>query len=211
MDERYSEDEVQRILDLASRGEPCRHDALPEGGMSLAEIQDIGREVGIAPADILWAATELSTVPERGRRARLLTLAETPSDGEWDRMVVALREVFGVPGSVERSGTLRTWRGAGVSVHGEPAESGYRLRIEAENHQARQISVGGVVAVVISLVLAAVTVATGTAETGTNIVWGALAAFGVGWSGYGRFALSKWEARTDRQLTETVRRLSGHG
>ena len=136
MDRRYTEAEVAEILDRASRGDPTPLAPATREGLTLAEVEAIALEVGIESDAVRTAASALPLVSvrafpgrrhyRRSRMTRVASLDAIPSDDEWDRMVVALREVFGVAGQVTRSGTLRSWTARGIEVHGEPAGAGYR-------------------------------------------------------------------------------------
>lgn len=80
---RYSDDEIRAIFDAAARSDAARDtDSLggssadaagdgasapsPPSGMSLEELQDIGREVGLSDAAIAAAARQLDTVGATG-------------------------------------------------------------------------------------------------------------------------------------------------
>ena len=57
---RYTEEEVNRILEQATEVErSVGGSPVSAEGMTLAELQSIGREVGIAPESIAHAATAI--------------------------------------------------------------------------------------------------------------------------------------------------------
>lgn len=211
---RYNEAEVADILERASSGavhavEPVEH------GLTLVEIQEIGNEVGIASSDVANAAAVIggpdgnafTALRREAHQARVVSLARIPSDAEWDRMVVELREIFGETGTVERSGTLRSWTSPGVEVHGEPVGDGYRLRIDARNDDAVQAVVGGGVMFLVGLGMASVMFATGAADAVTLGASGLLGVLGSGMMTYGRVTLSRWQDRFRGLLSQTVKRL----
>lgn len=71
-DRRYSEDEIRRIFDEASRVQEEERGRLPaEGGMTLEEIRRIGAEVGIRPDSVERAALRLRTT--KGSARELMT------------------------------------------------------------------------------------------------------------------------------------------
>ena len=211
---RYDEAEVAEILDRASSGGPHPLETRPEDGLTLPEIQDIGEEVGIRRDDITAAARALDHSTDRGsplaqlreqaRMTHVVTLPEVPSESEWDRMVVALRGVFGGVGAVERSGSLRSWTGDGVEVHGEPVDAGYRLRIDARNPDAFQNITGGAASILVGVVMAGLLAITGTADAVTLGASGLIVAVGAAWGAYGRWALSRWRQLMSARLSDAT-------
>ena len=72
-DRKYKQHEVEEIFDLATNDPAVGVPALTdEHGLTLAEIQDVGREVGMEPARIAEAARALETRPETVPRGRHL-------------------------------------------------------------------------------------------------------------------------------------------
>ena len=73
---RYSEDEVAEILDRATEANTPGGGGLTSGGMSLAELQDIGDEVGI-PREVIAraAATTGAGDAHDGERSHYLCAA----------------------------------------------------------------------------------------------------------------------------------------
>ena len=217
-DRRYSEAEVAEILDRASSGDVTAAEAVGQYDLTLAEIQEIGREVGIRSEDVSAAAhalvrgrhrTPMASMRRRATIKRVVELRSIPTDAQWDRMVVDLREVIGTPGAVERSGSLRSWHGAGVEVHGEPVGAGYRIRIVAKNENAAQSVIGGGVSVVVGFLMAGAMVAAGTADAVTIGASALVVATGVGMASWGRFALVRWTRRMKRQLDQVTSLLRG--
>lgn len=137
---RYNEEEVAAILERAttSRSSQANLPSNAATGFTLAELQEIGAEAGIAPEEIAAAAravsTQASAPPVRTLLgaprsvARIVPLTRELADAEWTRIVVALRETFGAEGRIREYGSLRTWRNGNLQVHAEPDGDGYRLR-----------------------------------------------------------------------------------
>ena len=136
---RYDEDEVAAIFLKAAEGP---QNAAPQSasgeGMTLAELQDIGREVGISPEAVASAAQSLELRP----RAAALTILGMPvgvsrsielgrrlTESEWEQLVVELREVFKARGSVSAYGSFRQWTNGNLQALLEPTPTGHRLRI----------------------------------------------------------------------------------
>src|SRR4051794_23535845 len=118
---RFNEEEVAAIfarateVDQATRGQPA---LAPSQGMTLAELQEIGREAGIAPELVRQAA---ATLNQRGSEVtrRLIglpigvgataVLERRLSDAEWERFVGDLRQTFDATGRVRAEGSFRQW------------------------------------------------------------------------------------------------------
>src|SRR5688500_5955661 len=104
---RYREDEVAAIFEAAaSRGSGAGAPTSGEG-MTLAELQAIGSEVGMAPARIAEAAAALDLrrstlrvtdlgMPVSVRRA--VDLPRPPTDREWGILVAEMRGTFNAKG-----------------------------------------------------------------------------------------------------------------
>jgi hypothetical protein len=132
--------------------------ALPAGrGLSLRELQEIGREAGIDPERIAEAAralprgdnlpfwrTFLSRPPELDR---VVELPRAISGREWDLMVAEFRDIFGAVGEVGSQGGAREWTG-GLRVLLEPSKSGHRLRMTAQNRRLLRVGRLGIVQLV---------------------------------------------------------------
>ena len=152
MPERFSADEAHAIFARAARRQEAVRDAdeRARAGLTLAELQAVGAEVGIDPGHIEAAAAALAAgepapvanvlgVPERIYAVR--TLPAPLGDAAWVALVDALRESFGHAGTAEQLGGRRTWsvpdvvtsRGLSVRVEGDtvtlegplPVASGY--------------------------------------------------------------------------------------
>lgn len=138
---RYGEDEARRIFGAAAEAEDHSGPPGPAAGegLTLAELQGIGLEVGLEPEQIARAAAGLDVGRTALPRKRYLGMPVTvghvvdlpraPSDGEWDLLVSALRETFGARGKVTESGGIREWTNSNLHAYVEPTADGYRLRL----------------------------------------------------------------------------------
>ncbi len=138
---RYDEEEIAEILERATTNqgavEPARKGA--GEGLTLEEIQDIGSEVGIAPARIADAAGAMASRNLVGPTrtflgaprsvSRIVPIDRPLTDEEWTRLVVDLRETFDAVGKVTSEGNLRTWRNGNLHVYVEPDADGHRVRM----------------------------------------------------------------------------------
>ena len=136
---RYTEEEIKTIFHVAAEGPSTPpHDLSRADGLTLADLQAIGREVGISPDAVAYAAQTLEV--RRGAISRTLlglpigverrvTLRRRLTDEEWERLVVQLREVFKARGRTETHGSLRQWTNGNLFVLVEPTATGDRLRL----------------------------------------------------------------------------------
>ncbi|HEX6065274.1 MAG TPA: hypothetical protein VFZ04_13680, partial [Longimicrobiales bacterium] len=99
-DRKYREDEVRKIFKLATTERVANGPAPTSEGLTLAEIQSIGREVGVDSDVIARAAASLdATALEHKRTAfgapvevgRIVPLARAMTDHEWEQTVALLR------------------------------------------------------------------------------------------------------------------------
>jgi hypothetical protein len=148
---RYGEDEVKQILDLAIGSEGAPALVPTNEGLTLRELQEIGREVGVPANRIVQAAAEFEGRVALAPRATFvglphavgssIALPRSPSDREWELLVAELRTTFGVKGEMTSQGGFREWSHGSIHVFIEPTESGYRLRMT----DSRASAIAGVV------------------------------------------------------------------
>jgi len=164
---RYTEDEVHEIFERAAAKEPQGLLASRrEEGMNLADLQDIGRQVGLDAARIAEAAAAIDVggqlVPRRTSWGmpvsvgRIVELERPPTDREWELLVAEVRQTFGARGRVVTEGRLREWRNGNLHVSVEPTETGYRLRMGTYKGNAlatAAVGVGGVLMGLLFLLL----------------------------------------------------------
>jgi hypothetical protein len=152
---RYTDEEVAEIIAKATEAQqavPMRVGSPATGGMTLAEVQEIGREVGIAPELMLKAARSIDqrveSVTSRflglpigvGESAQL---GRTVSDEEWERVVSDLRMTFNATGRTRQDGAFRQWSNGNLRAVLEPTEGGHRFRIQSMKGNARAYMMGG--------------------------------------------------------------------
>ena len=204
-DRRYNDDEVAAIFGAAvehSQTSPGEH------GLTLADLQAIGHEVGISP-DAVAEATKTIDV----RRAavsrtflglpigveRTVTLTRRLSDTEWEHLVVDLREVFDARGTTRSDGSLRQWTNGNLYALLEPVAAGYRLRLGSVHGAARARITAGLAAVAVTAALAVGSAISGQlAGTVPEIVL-AFAA-GLGMVGVSVLRLPRWSRLRGSQM-----------
>lgn len=216
---RFNEAEVAAILDRAmTRDEPGRQ-VVPSGdGLTLAQLQDIGREIGIAPAAIAESAWSLDAAGrEHTRRVvglplgveRVVPLARRLTDEEWERVVVSLREVFDARGVMGQEGSLRQWRNGNLQALLEPTERGQRIRLRTHKGSAAGYMTMGAMffgAGATGIVAAVMNGATGDAGMMTALA--VVAASGAGVLTATAARLFPWARKRREQMAEIAARVA---
>lgn len=120
--------------------------------MSLAQLQEVAAEVGIAP-EVVAAAARTEGMPRTVeiRRelgfplgvGRTVQLDRVLSDAEWERLVVDLRETFAARGVMRVEGGFRQWTNGNLQLLVEPTASGDRVRILTRSGRARGLMFAG--------------------------------------------------------------------
>jgi hypothetical protein len=209
---RYTDTEIAAIFRAAADGPLQPQREVPrEEGLTLAELQTIGREVGIAPDAVAQAAHGLDVrVGAQSRTflglpigvARTVDLNRRLSDEEWERLVVQLREVFNARGATRSDGTLRQWTNGNLQVLLEPTETGHRLRFGTLHGGASAMIGAGLVALGVAGFVAIITAVGGhLGDAGAGIAFLSLA--GLGMIASGALRLPGWARLRGRQM-ETI-------
>jgi len=199
---RFDEAEVAAIFEQAAEAQQTSHHRLPSGeGMTLTELQAIGREVGISPEQLAQAAKaiELRGQPTSRRFLGLpvgvgltVDLDRKVSDEEWERIVVDLRETFDARGTVTHEGSFRQWANGNLQALLEPSGTGHRIRFRTFKGDARGSLAGGLAMVgfaSVTLVIGAMAGAlddvrslAGVAAIAGTIMFGSVALRLPGWA-----------------------------
>ena len=214
---RYDDREIAAIFRAASEGPPAPEREVPrEEGLTLADLQAIGREVGISPNAVAQAAQSLDV--RRGAAARTLLglpigvsrtvhLHRRLSDEEWERLVVLLREVFQARGVARSDGSLRQWTNGNLQVLLEPTETGHRLRF-GTMHGAARASIGAGIAALGVAAVVAITTALGGHLGNAVPGIGFLSLVGLGMIASGALRLPGWARLRGRQMEAIAARVA---
>lgn len=207
---RFTEEEVARIFEAAAASPETTPaaGASSADGLTLAELQAIGREVGVAPARIAEAAAALDlrhVVPARRSHlgmpisaGHVVDLPRFPDDREWELLAAELRRTFHASGK-ERSGSVvREWRNGNLHACIEPTDQGYQLRLGTVKSDAVGVNALGIIA----LVTAVVVLVVGSANPSAV----ALALLGVGALAWNAFRLRGWAEERDEQMEHIAQR-----
>lgn len=212
---RYTDDEVAFIMKQASAAQDVPSQAaLPSAeGLTLAQLQEIGAEVGIAPDQVARAAASVGggrLVPTKRRYllglpigvSRTIDFGRAVSDQEWDQIVVELRETFAARGRVWSEGGLRQWANGNLQALLEPTPAGHRLRLTTRKGNAPGMIAAGALflgGAAVQMILTAL--GGGTVTTaGMSALW---AGVGAALIASAAVQLPKW-ARTRAEQMETI-------
>jgi hypothetical protein len=216
---RYSDEEVSAIFARATETQQdAPRQSIPGEGMTLAELQEIGREAGIEPDAVARAARSLDTAPliRQPAPARYLGMpigvahvVELPyrmTEAGWERLVLDLRETFDAAGRVRSDGTFRQWSNGNLQVLVEPYGEGQRVRFRTMKGSSRSLMTIGVT----FLALALVAIVTGMLIPGgpfSTSDAGGFALIGAVMFGVGAVQLPSWARLRKSQMEEVGERL----
>jgi len=152
-DRRFDEAEVAAIFEKAAESQQTGQHQLRSGeGMTLTELQAIGREVGISPEQMALAAKSIEFGGRPTSRHFLglpigvgltVDLERQLSTEEWERVVADLRATFDARGTLRNDGSLRQWANGNLQVFLEPGATGQRIRMRTFKSDAPGWIVGG--------------------------------------------------------------------
>ena len=214
---RYSEEEVAEIFERATQAQQFGRRQLPASeGVTLAELQEIGGEVGI-PADLVaHAAHSLDRAALPSRKflgfpigvGHVVDLRRQLTDDEWEQFVVLLRETFDARGSVRYDGPFRQWTNGNLQALLEPTETGHRIRFRTTNGSARAWMTGGVGLLGLAGAVFTAILVTGRGDAGALM---SLVTIGLGMFGVGALRLPSWARLRRRQMEALAERLQIEG
>ena len=210
---RFSDEETAAIFRVAAEGTDTNADAPSRlEGMSLVELQAIGREVGLAP-DALARAAQLVEIRRGARTRRLLglpigverrvNLGRKLSDEEWEHLVVELREVFHARGKTTAEGSLRQWTNGNLYVLLEPTPEGQRLRLGSVHGAAATSIRLGIVSLSVAAVLGVASFFGGDVGAASALLGGGLALLANG-----ALRVPVWARLRGRQMEDLALRLA---
>ena len=214
---RYTEDEVDRILDRATEADLARGSspgADGSTGLTLRELHEIGREVGIPEEVITQAATSLdrpAPKPDAGQTflgqtigvGRTVELPRALTDQEWNRLVIDLRETFDAKSKIRDEGAFKQWTNSNLQALLEPTETGQRLRLRTVKGDARSFQgmgaafMTGAVGAGIASMLFAV----------DPVILPLFGVMGAAFFLSSRLTVPQWARKRSRQFEEIIARL----
>jgi len=225
----YSEREVSAIIERAVERQRAADDGTSEAGLTLDEIERIGRDAGIDPAHLRAAAAEVDTAGRTlGRQTshtRTQVVAERWIEGPlslegWEDAVAHLRASFGAPigaafgstagDTVQQVGQSYEWAhtsGLGIRTRVTVSPRGDRTRLHMtqlvglSSSTVEGVAYGGIVALLVGLMGGGGAALAGLAAPWTLLVM--VLTFVVAWAAAapGVAALDRrWRAKKLRQL-----------
>jgi hypothetical protein len=220
---RYTDEETGAIFKAAAELQEAAQ-AAPVGGlaaassgegMTLAQLQEIGREVGIPSELVARAAHGLEL---RGRASvrrfmglpigvgRTVTLQRTLTEAEWERLVVDLRETFDARGRLRTDGGFRQWTNGNLQALLEPTPTGHRLRLRTMKGDAYAMMSSGFATLAFDAFLTAIRSMSGRPfSAGIVFLFGAM---GVTMVALGALRVPAWAKRRQQQMEEIAARLT---
>jgi hypothetical protein len=214
---RYDDDEVAEIFQKAAEGpQSLPRQAARDEGMSLAELQEIGREAGLSPEAVASAARSLELRPQAGVRRylampiqveRSIDLPRKLTEAEWERLVVRLRETFNARGVVTANGSFRQWTNGNLQALLEPTATGTRLRMSTMRASSVFSMNVGAGLMGFSALLTTIDAFAGhlaTAWPGAAII----ASIGAGTMALAGLQLPSWARRRSRQMEDITSQLA---
>ena len=214
---RFDEEEVSAIFRQATEAQQTPERQLPSGeGLTLVELQEIGREVGIAPELVSRAAASLGTVGRATSRkllgvtigvGRTVDLDRKLTEAEWERLVVDLRETFDARGIVRQEGGFRQWTNGNLQALVEPTATGDRVRFSTVKDTARAWMMGSLVMLGIAAVTTLAAVVGGPDRVHPQWV-AVMLSLAAGQFALGAIRLPQWARLRRTQMEELSRRLA---
>ena len=215
---RFSEEEVAEILKYAAETDHSDKSLVPvRDGLTLSELQEIGREVGISPMAVQNAAQKFGSITQPTRTilglplgvGRTVELNRTLSDKEWEVLVANLRQTFEAPGVVKQEGSLRSWTNGNLQVFLEPTSVGQQLRMRTVKGDAPGLIIGGTIMLTLASAAFLAAVFRGALDDGGFIAsLMVMATAGIGMLGGGAFGLPRWARLRQQQMDEIAERVS---
>jgi len=214
---RFTETEVEQIFERATSGRALQATHAAEG-MTLAELQNIGREVGIPADEITRAALALTPTEAKAHQhflgmktgvAHTVYLPRKLTDEEWERFVGEVRETFNARGTLTSQGSLRQWSNGNLQVLLEPTETGHRVRFRTVRRSAPGIFSAGLALTVVGAVGEITAVLTGVAHDLALVAcFGVVGAIGIGAAATTALRLPDWFKTRKVQMEELGTRVS---
>jgi hypothetical protein len=215
---KYPDEEVREIFDMATTGGDAHRPAVPgEDGLTLADLQEVGVEVGLDPQRIAQAALVVDSRGDLRPRqtslglpisvGRIIELPRAVTDHEWDILVSTFRETFGSRGRVRLHGGSREWSHGNLHVFLEPTETGHRLRIHTRKVGAGFLNRVGATGLAVGSSLIAILLATGESPVFMELALISSTLIGVGTLGRNLLRLPRWAREREGQMEEVAGRV----
>ena len=219
---RYTDEETAAIFKAAAELQqaaltgPSSGPATSSGdGMTLAQLQEIGREVGI-PSDLVERAAH--GLERRGRASvrrffglpigvgRTVALQRALTEDEWERLVVDLRETFDARGRIRTDGSFRQWTNGNLQALLEPTPDGHQLRLRTVKGDAYRMMTAGFGMLVLDALLVAIRTLSARAEIVPPVFL--IGTMGVAMLALGALRVPGWAKERQQQMEDIAARLT---
>lgn len=201
-DRRFGDDEIREIFERAGAPEDAaRHSREFSAGLTLAELQAIGQEVGLSPVRIADAAAALTLPAASNDRTRLgmpvsvartISLSRLPTDHEWELLLADLRTTFGVHGKDASTGNTREWTSGTTFAVIEPTVYGPRIRLGSAKPWATAVNAAGFAWILTGLLTLVALLRTGDLAGGNAFLPAIAGAVGITTFVYNGRRLGRW-------------------
>ena len=218
---RYNEDEVAAIFERAIKAQQAQNAMVPlasSDGMTLGQLQDIGREIGLSPEQLADAARAVARNGTTSSRkflgltigvGRTVELDRKITDEEWERLVVDLRETFDAKGKLTAEGSFRQWTNGNLQALLEPTKSGHRLRLRTVRGASQAMLNGGIAMLVGAGALGVATALRLVPDLSQGFEMAAIfGMFGVAMLAAGAIRLPFWSRERRQQMEGVAARLA---
>lgn len=215
---RFDDREVALIFEQANSAHELRANRSPvTDGLTLDQLHEIGREVGLSTEHITHAAHAVARgdlTPTQKRTwlglpvavSRTIEFARPVSDDEWNGLVITLRETFDARGKIVTDGAFRQWYNGNLTALLEPTVTGHRLLLLTRKGDARvRVWLGGtyvgIAAMIVELAV------TGEAVSGPGLAGAAVSALaGVASLASAYIGLPRWARERAAQMESIAAR-----
>jgi hypothetical protein len=216
---RYSDEEVAAIFKWASESQQTKSPSLQSGdGMTLAELEEIGRDVGISSERLVAASKAIGLAWRPSARHFMglpvgvglsVELNRKLSEAEWERFVADLRETFDARGKVKSEGSVRQWTNGNLHVFIEPCDNGDRVRFRTVKGDAQNTIILALALFVFAAIMAIATMARHRfIPVGPFLALSALGTAGIAMFAYFGIQLPQWARLRAGQMEKLARRLA---
>jgi hypothetical protein len=216
---RFDDREIALIFERAGHLQESTQANPGNEGLTLAQLQEIARDVGIAPEHVAQAAHAVARgelAPSRSPRwlglpvavSRVVEFEHPVSDVAWAQLVGSMRETFDARGRLESDGVSRMWSNGNLRAVLEPTERGHRLRLSTRKGSARSLVSVGVGYLAGSGVLALLGVTGVMASNAATPAAAIFAACGAAFLAATALSLPRW-ARTRASQMESIAAQAG--
>ncbi len=203
---RLSDTEVSLVLQRAAE-----ESAQP--GLTVAQVQEIARDVGLSPEAVSRALTESASGVLRPARlehtlgvpvgvSKEVVLPGELTDEAWSVLVSTLRAAFNAHGKETRTGVVREWRNGKLRIAVEPTPQGHRLRMSTQKDRALTAPMIGSLS---AFVYAAALAAAATTKPFLMVLAAVPAVIGAGLAAWPFLTLPKWARTRATQFDEVAR------